>query len=85
MRERRDPRDDVAELVYLVVTGPLAYGLGELAHLFAQPCNRRGNASRGIAFAVRGRDDLLERVELHRYVSERWCSTEATFSCKASS
>ena len=71
MRERRDPRDHVAELVHLVVTGALAHGLGELAHLFSQPRDGRRNAASGIAFAVCRGDDLLERVQLHRQVSVR--------------
>lgn len=63
--ERGDPGQDVGELVLDLGTGALAYRLCEFAEFFAQPGDRRSDASVAVAVAIGALDHVLQLDEVH--------------------
>ena len=59
--KRREPGQDITELVHLLRVRALANGLGQFADLFRQPCNRARHAANPVALSE-GRVDLSLKV-----------------------
>lgn len=63
--QRGQPGQHVAQLVELLFGGALADGLGQLAHLLAQPGDGGGHAPFPVPIAKGGGDLLLEGGDVH--------------------